>query len=125
MPAPTTLTSLASPQEREADLRLFVEVSRSFLDDPRELTEVHAAEAALKEQVAALRAQLDAAATAGGGGGSSGAGGLGAAEAAALTARSEALAVENARLTAEVAALQRRLAELRAEMEGIKVRGRG
>ena len=38
-------------QERESDLRLFVEVTHSFVSDPRELADVRAAEARLREEV--------------------------------------------------------------------------
>ena len=46
------LKGLSFPlQERESDLRLFVEVTHTFVGDSRELGEVRAAEAKLREQV--------------------------------------------------------------------------
>ena len=40
------------------DLRVFVEVLQSFCDDPRDLAEVRASEASLKNQLAAAQKQL-------------------------------------------------------------------
>ena len=40
------------------DLRVFVEVLQSFCDDPRDLAEVRASEASLKNQLAAVQTQL-------------------------------------------------------------------
>lgn len=41
------------------DLKAFVDVLTVYCNDPRELTEVRTSEAALKEQVASLKTQLE------------------------------------------------------------------
>eukprot|EP00887_Chlorella_sp_A99_P005997 scaffold27.g5997.t1 len=45
-------------KERERDMHMFIQINRTFMRDPRQLTELRASEARLKECVAELQRQL-------------------------------------------------------------------
>ncbi|GAB4815094.1 hypothetical protein N2152v2_002140 [Parachlorella kessleri] len=100
-------------KERESDLRLFVEVTHTFVGDSREVAEVRAAEAKLREQVAELQAKL--------------AGQPLQATIEALKSRDadlsrqvDALTGERAEQEAGAEALRRQLAELRQQLAEVK-----